>query len=29
MKDFGDWQEDLKPEMIEDFDRVYNNVKQW
>ena len=26
---FGDWKQELQPEMIEDFDRVYNNVKQW
>ena len=26
---FGDWQEDLNPEMIEQFDEVYNKVKQW
>ena len=26
---FGVWQEVLKPEMIEEFDDVYNNVKQW
>ena len=26
---FGDWQEDLKPEMIEQFDEVYNEAKQW
>ena len=26
---FGDWQVDLKPEMIEQFDEVYNEVKQW
>ena len=26
---FGDWQEDLKPGMIKQFDEVYNKVKQW
>ena len=26
---FGDWQEDLKPGMIEQFDEVYNEAKQW
>jgi len=25
----GDWKEDLQPEMIEQFDEVYNEVKQW
>ena len=26
---FGDWQEDLKPGMIEQFNEVYNEAKQW
>ena len=26
---FGDWQEDLKPGMVEQFDEVYNNCKNW
>ena len=26
---FGDWQEDLDPGMIEQFDEVYNEAKQW
>ena len=26
---FGDWKEDLNPEMVEQFDEVYNKVKQW
>ena len=26
---FGDWQADLQPGMIEQFDEVYNKVKQW
>ena len=26
---FGDCQEDLKPGMIEQFDEVYNEAKQW
>ena len=26
---FGEWQEDLKPGMIEQFDEVYNEAKQW
>tara|TARA_R100001594_G_scaffold52083_1_gene85597 strand:- start:651 stop:839 length:189 start_codon:yes stop_codon:yes gene_type:complete len=25
----GDWKENLRPEMIEQFDEVYNEVKQW
>jgi hypothetical protein len=25
----GDWKEDLKPEMIEQFDKVYNKVNNW
>ena len=26
---FGEYQEPLKPQMIESFDEVYNKVKQW
>jgi len=26
---FGDWQEDLNPGMIEQFDEVYNECKNW
>ena len=25
----GDWKEDLQPGMVEQFDEVYNEVKQW
>ncbi len=25
----GDWKEDLKPGMIEQFDEVYNKCKNW
>jgi hypothetical protein len=25
----GDWKEDLKPGMIEQFDEVYNECKNW
>ena len=26
---FGDWKQELQPGMIEQFDEVYNKVKQW
>ena len=26
---FGDWKQELQPEMIEEFYEVYNKVKQW
>ena len=26
---FGDWKQELQPEMEEQFDEVYNKVKQW
>ena len=26
---FGDWQEDLKPGMIEQFDEMYNECETW
>ena len=26
---FGDWKQDLRPGMIEEFNEVYNKVKQW
>jgi len=25
----GDWKEDLQPEMVEQFDEVYNKCKKW
>ena len=25
----GDWKEDLRPEMVEKFDKVYNKCKGW
>jgi hypothetical protein len=25
----GDWKEDLRPEMVEKFDEVYNKCKGW
>ena len=25
----GDWKEDLRPEMVEKFDEVYNKCKNW
>ena len=26
---FGEWKQELQPGMIEQFDEVYNKVKQW
>ena len=26
---FGNWKQKLRPEMYEEFDDVYNKVKQW
>ena len=26
---FGDWKQELQPGMIEQFDEVYNEAKQW
>ena len=26
---FGDWKQELQPEMEEQFDEIYNKVKQW
>ena len=26
---FGEWKQELQPEMIKEFDIVYNEVKQW
>ena len=26
---FGDWKQELQPEMIKEFDVVYNEAKQW
>jgi hypothetical protein len=26
---FGEWKKELQPEMIKEFDVVYNKVKQW
>ena len=26
---FGEWKQELQPGMAEQFDEVYNNVKQW
>ena len=26
---FGDWKQELEPGMVEQFDEVYNEVKQW
>ena len=26
---FGDWKQELQPEMIKEFDIVYNEAKQW
>ena len=25
----GDWKQDLQPEMVEQFDEVYNKCKRW
>tara|TARA_R110000823_G_scaffold80765_1_gene183729 strand:+ start:64 stop:264 length:201 start_codon:yes stop_codon:yes gene_type:complete len=26
---FGNWREELQPEMVNEFDEVYNKVKKW
>ena len=26
---FGDWKQELEPGMIDQFDEVYNEAKQW
>ena len=26
---FGNWRQDLQPKMINQFDEIYNKVKQW
>ena len=26
---FGNWQQDLQPKMVDQFDEIYNKVKQW
>ena len=26
---FGEWKQELQPGMVEQFDEVYNEVKQW
>ena len=26
---FGDWKQELQSEMVEQFDEVYNEAKQW
>ena len=26
---FGDWKQELQPGMVEQFDEVYNDAKQW
>jgi len=26
---FGNWRQDLQPKMVDQFDEIYNKVKQW
>ena len=26
---FGNWKQDLRPAMVDQFDEIYNKVKQW